>query len=132
MNIIRYNSFRWVNLFSRNSFFYKYGDECLESDNGLCAYLNDKRLMVSKYNIIKHYDDNQTVIYNTLYDSIVILENKENDQFNQYNMFKGKSGVIRSLYRLGILVLDSEDETALMNLQNEELADTKETVVFPF
>lgn len=30
MNIIRYNSFRWVNLFSRNSFFYKYGDECLE------------------------------------------------------------------------------------------------------
>lgn len=120
MNIIRYNSFRWVNLFSRNSFFYKY-DECLESDNGLCAYLNDKRLMVSKYNIIKHYDDNQTVIYNTLYDSIVILENKENDQFNQYNMFKGKSGVIRSLYRLGILVLDSEDETALMNLQNEEL-----------
>lgn len=121
MNIIRYNSFRDINAFSRSSFFALNLENSLKDDNVLSNFLKDKTLVLSKYNIIKRFEDNQTVIYNTLYDSIVILEEKETFVFFEYKKMTGNNKVICELYRLGILILDTEDENSIMSFQNDEL-----------
>lgn len=120
MNIIRYNSFREINTFSGKSFFARNEKNSVENDNELSDYLKNKTLVLSKYNIVKRFDDNQTVIYNTLYDSIVILDEKETCRFCEYESLT-VDDLVCELYRLGILVLDSEDESFLMDFQNEEL-----------
>lgn len=114
MNVIRYNSFREINTFSGKSFFDK-------NDNELSDFLKNKTLVLSKYNIVKRFDDNQTVIYNTLYDSIVILEEKETYTLFEYEKMTSNDKFTYELYRLGILVLDSEDEISVMDFQNDEL-----------
>lgn len=77
MNIIRYNSFRRINLFDNESFFCKNKDINTENDSGLVVQIRNERYKLSKYNIIKRFDDKKTVIYNTLYDSIVVLDEEE-------------------------------------------------------
>ena len=121
MIIIRYNSFRRINLFDRKSFFHMDVETSAEDGNWPEDYLNNKKLALSKYNIIKRCEDNKTVIYNTLYDSIVMLDEEETDRFFEVEKLMSDRKLARSLYHLGILILDYEDETSYLRLQNEEL-----------
>lgn len=121
MNIIRYNSFRRINLFDNESFFCKNKDINTENDSGLVVQIRNERYKLSKYNIIKRFDDKKTVIYNTLYDSIVVLDEEETYLFDEYDSMKCHSKLVYDLFQLGILISNCEDETILMSFQNEEL-----------
>lgn len=121
MNIIRYNSLRWVNPFAQPLLSFVKDAYSVKNNSELRNYLRNKKLILSKYNIVRFFDDNRTVIYNTLYDSIVMLEEKETAQFKVFETLTCDSSLICILYRLGILITDIEDEALVMKIQNEEL-----------
>jgi len=80
-----------------------------------------KKLISSKYNIARTFEDGYTVIFNTLYDGVVVLDSKETELYNHVDdrCSFNESDII--LFLLGILILNSEDEESIINIQRDEL-----------
>lgn len=123
MNIIRENTFRKINLFNRESFFIKETDYSFSNEklSEIQTALSGKKLISSRYNILKSFLDNRTVIINTLYDSIVILNHTEAQYLENVNRSSVLNDTVAKLYLLGILVDEMEDELFYTNVQAEEL-----------
>lgn len=134
MNVIRYNTIRRIDYLHSDSLFSStiqqtnanhpreltYYDSSVAPDC-LCP----KNLQESKYNIMKTFGDNKTVIINTLYDSIVMLNEEETSVFYQHCWLPNHPDFINQLYMLGILIDENEDESSFLELQKNELIINK-------
>lgn len=130
MKVIRYNTFRKINFFEKSSFFIQ--QESFDLGTEKQAFTVDelkwakrkianKKLLPSKYNIAQTFLDEKTVILNTLYDSVVVLNADETARYQEIGADVDLSEFILKLYLLGILIDEREDEKFFMKMQNEEL-----------
>lgn len=138
MNIIRYNSIRDIDWFNNHRMF-KPSNAMAHSDgdgNVFCedeierakARIAGKRLKQSKYNIFKTFDDRYSVIFNSLYDSVVVLNPEESELYYTVN---DRNKIVRLdaiLFLLGIFLIDSTSEAVALDFLQDELFYNKNGV----
>ena len=130
MNIIRYNSITGIDWFNNHRIFKPSNVETHSNDeNSFCeteienakARISGKPLRQSKYNILKTFDDRYTVIFNSLYDSIIVLNSEETEL---YYTVQNRNKIERLdviLFMLGIFLMDSTSEEITLDLLQDEL-----------
>lgn len=130
MKIIRQNSLQ-RNYFFNESFLFrspKNSSYCSCSISSIqekidvaFQIIQGKKLYHSNYNVCKTFTDHTTVIFNTLYDSVVILDEEESRTFEVLEQTKSSGYLEAVLYMLGILEITPEFEKMLVKIQQNEL-----------
>lgn len=119
-----------MNYFSQKSVFEKnikgtdsnnYNEKFEKNASLLEQTITQKRLFESKYNISRTFSDGKTVVLNTLYDSIVVLNSDETQLFKSNINTVKRPHFLAKLYLLGILIEEGEDEASLLDFLVREL-----------
>lgn len=79
-------------------------------------------LKKSMYNVLKTYDNGDTIIINTASEAVVILNKEESQNFDRINAASPYSEFIGALLDLGFLVKTNEDETFKFDILRNQFA----------
>jgi len=91
--------------------------------------LNGVRLISSKYNIRKGFDDGKTVLMNTLTEAVVVFDEQEYRLFSDVGCDTQYSYFQIQLFLLGILVRDDVDESFIMEIIRNRSAFTSSDAI---
>jgi len=73
--------------------------------------LKGAKLISSKYNMKKRFDDGKTVIINTLTEAVTILDEKEHDLFLNAGNYSDHSYFEVQMFLLGLLIRENDNES---------------------